>query len=328
MATGSYAYPSTSFAPPNGYDDPSHYASLRQQTMSAPPDNSYLPPSWATHMGPTAFGQQPSAWDSTALTRPGSMARSNSYMSYAGSSFSSYSPVSTLGPSPKAGYGHDRGLPDRPSEWRKDFSMRSGLSSFLPRQRQSSYGGTCFQPSIACISFIFAVYIDQNAHPRSQLHPFIRYTFNDAPVEYDLRLHPRTLTFREVHRAVLASDFSRFACEPPLPYMRLFHPRLPWYIDVHASNPTGVNLGDLFMSIWASLRWQIQKSDFWNDELSESDRNKISYAWKVRCNGDGTEQRSGVRRVDFLRRHVVFEGLVKGRNGMWEIKTRKVAYPD
>jgi hypothetical protein len=39
------------------------------------------------------------------------------------------------------------------------------------------------------------------------------------------------------------------------------------------------------------------------------------------------EHGRGVRRVDFLRRHVTFEGLVKGRNGMWEIKTSKVAYP-
>jgi hypothetical protein len=106
--------------------------------------------------------------------------------------------------------------------------------------------------------------------------------------------------------------------------MRLVHPRLPWYIDVHASNPTGVNLGDLFQAIWNCLRCPIQKADFLNDELSDSDRDKISHAWRVRCNGDAFEQGCGVRRVDFLRRHVVFEGLVKGRNGTWEMKTRKV----
>jgi hypothetical protein len=110
--------------------------------------------------------------------------------------------------------------------------------------------------------------------------------------------------------------------------MRLIHPRLPWYIDVHASNPTGVNLSDLFQAIWNCLRWPIQKADFWNDELSDHDRDKIGHAWRVRCDGDVFERGRGVRRVDFLRRHVVFEGLVKGRNGTWEMKTRKAMYSD
>jgi hypothetical protein len=140
MAAGPYAYPSTSFAPQNGYD-PSQYAGFPQQTMSAPPVTAYLPSSWAADAGVAPFVPQPSPWDSMALTRPGSsmsMARSNSYMPSTGNSFNS--PVSTLGRSPKT-HGYDRGLPDRPSEWRKDFSMRSGLSSLLPRQRHSSYGG-------------------------------------------------------------------------------------------------------------------------------------------------------------------------------------------
>jgi hypothetical protein len=29
-----------------------------------------------------------------------------------------------------------------------------------------------------------------------------------------------------------------------------------------------------------------------------------------------------VKRVDFLRGRCIFEGLVKGRNGVWEMKTR------
>jgi hypothetical protein len=147
-------------------------------------------------------------------------------------------------------------------------------------------------------------------------------------MEYDLRLPIHTLAFRDVLRDIVDSDLSRFACEPPLPYMRLIHPRLPWYIDVHASNPTGVNFRDLFQTIWDNLRCPIQKADFWNDELTDLDRDKISRAWKVRCNGDAFERSNGVRRVDFLRRHVVFEGLVKGRNGTWEMKTRKAIYSD
>ena len=68
------------------------------------------------------------------------------------------------------------------------------------------------------------------------------------------------------------------------------------------------------------------RADFWNEELSEADRDKITKAWKLRCDGDAFERACGVRRVDFLRRHVVLEGLVKGRNGSWEMKTRKTEY--
>lgn len=87
-------------------------------------------------------------------------------------------------------------------------------------------------------------------------------------------------------------------------------------------------MDDLFTSIWSTLRWPIQKSDYWNDELNDADRDKVRHAWSTRCNGNAAEQMAGVRRVDFLRRHVMFEGLVKGRNGMWEMKTKKVGYID
>lgn len=163
-------------------------------------------------------------------------------------------------------------------------------------------------------------------NPRLNLHPFLRLSFGEPPVSYDLRLPISTLTFREIPRELIASDLIRFASEPPLPYMRLFHPRLPWYIDVHASNPTGITLADLFQAIWNCLHWPIQQTDFWNDELSDSDRDKISRAWMVRCGGDAYDQNTGVRRVDFLKRDVIFEGLVKGRNGTWEMKTRKTEY--
>jgi hypothetical protein len=98
--------------------------------------------------------------------------------------------------------------------------------------------------------------------------------------------------------------------------MRLIHPRLPWNIDVYATNPTGVDLGDLFRAIWTYLRIPIQQTDFWNNEMSDTDRDKISHVWKVRCDGDPFERECGVTRVDFSRKHVVLEGLVKGCNGM------------
>jgi hypothetical protein len=142
-----YSYPSGQAQAthhPSGFDA-SYYASLRQHTMSAPPDTAYMQPSWMTAMGASSLAQQSSPYDSMALVRrPGSsMAVARPHMPL------DYSPASTLGRSPSGsgrGYG---GLPDRPSEWRRDFSMRSGLASILPRSRQRSlysYGGAYHPP--------------------------------------------------------------------------------------------------------------------------------------------------------------------------------------
>jgi hypothetical protein len=122
---------------PSGFDA-SHYASLRHQALSDPLDVAYMQPSWATPIGASPFSQQSSSTDSMALIRrpslPTAVIRPNVPFNY--------SPASSLGRSPSGtGYG---GFPDRPSEWRKGFSMRSGLASILPRPRQQrslSYGG-------------------------------------------------------------------------------------------------------------------------------------------------------------------------------------------
>ena len=51
----------------------------------------------------------------------------------------------------------------------------------------------------------------------------------------DLRRQPETsLSFRAVNRPLFRQDLERFACEPPLPHIRLYHVHYPWYIDVDA----------------------------------------------------------------------------------------------
>jgi hypothetical protein len=126
--TSNYAYPLQE----TGTFDPSHVASLRHQTMSAPPDQQH---SWINPTG-HSFAQQVSPYNSMALAP-----RHNSPTALVGPHMPfTYSPASTLGRSSSmGGHPHDGGLMDRPSEWRRGFSMRSGLASILPRSRQSSY---------------------------------------------------------------------------------------------------------------------------------------------------------------------------------------------
>ncbi|KZP14163.1 hypothetical protein FIBSPDRAFT_868539 [Athelia psychrophila] len=133
-----------------------------------------------------------------------------------------------------------------------------------------------------------------------RLHKFIRHSSSKPPITWDLRTQPRTLTFRDVQRETVSSDLMRFACEPPVLTMRLIH------------------------RCRGTLTLPITQRDFWNEEMGGKEREKIASAWRERCGIDAGERASGVRRVDYLRRDVIFEGLVKGRNGTWEMKTRKL----
>lgn len=217
------------------------------------------------------------------------------------------------------GFGHRRSRSDRPHEWRRDFSTKSGLSWLVPRS-QNSFSRSGAYPNL---KEMIKSDCSNTDFPRPYLHSFIRYSHNHSPVILDLRFPPRNLVFRDVPRPIISSDLSRFASEPPVPYMCLYHSRLPWYIDVHASNATGVTLFDLFECIWACLRKQVRESDFWNEDLDDADRDKIDWAWRERVGNDQREIEKGVRRVDYLRRCCILEGLVRGKHGMWEMKLKK-----
>jgi hypothetical protein len=106
--------------------------------------------------------------------------------------------------------------------------------------------------------------------------------------------------------------------------LRLYHPRLPWYIDIYQSHPNGVTVFDILTQMHEQLMQQITGRHYWNEELEDVDRAKLGAAFQDRCNGDSTMIAGGVRKVDFLERRLLFEGLVRGRNGMWEIKTSKL----
>ena len=146
----------------------------------------------------------------------------------------------------------------------------------------------------------------------------------EPPVVWDLREDVSRVLFRELKRQVTGYDLTRFTTEPPTPYMKLFHTRLPWFIEVRASNEVGVTFYDLFAHLQSVLSSRIKNSDFYNNEITQEEREKIARAWKERCQYNQGEMSQGVKKVDYLMRDCIFVGLVRGREGMWEIKTRKV----
>jgi hypothetical protein len=76
--------------------------------------------------------------------------------------------------------------------------------------------------------------------------------------------------------------------------------------------------------MYAQLMQPITGRHYWNEELEDVDRARLGSTFQERCRGDPAMIAAGVRRVDFLERRLDFEGLVRGKNGMWEIRTSKI----
>ncbi|KAH7908885.1 hypothetical protein BJ138DRAFT_1011894 [Hygrophoropsis aurantiaca] len=193
---------------------------------------------------------------------------------------------------------------DRPTTWRRDFKFRSGLSSIFRLKGSNSRSNELSDSS------------------KLSLHPYLRHDRSLPPTILDLRREPsQTLVFREIDHPVGFDDMIHSCTNPPTPFMRIYHSRLPWYIDIHASgNPPYVTLADLFLGLYTSLSARIHRSDYYNDELNAEDREILKKAWEERCRSP-EESADGVKRVDYLRGKVIFEGLVRGKNGMWQLKT-------
>ncbi|KAJ7461800.1 hypothetical protein B0H11DRAFT_2241615 [Mycena galericulata] len=120
------------------------------------------------------------------------------------------------------------------------------------------------------------------------------------------------------------TDLSQLATTRPVRRLRFYHHRLPWYIDVHASQPNGVLVGDVLHQIHEKLHRSIRPQDFSNTVLDAGDRELITDAYRARCDDKVEILQEGVRRVDFMGSDCILLGFLEGRNGMWLMKTIRV----
>ncbi|KAJ6595624.1 hypothetical protein DFH09DRAFT_973703 [Mycena vulgaris] len=119
------------------------------------------------------------------------------------------------------------------------------------------------------------------------------------------------------------TDLTQFATTRPVRRLRFYHPRIPWYIDVGASQPNGVLVGDVLQQIHEKLQRPIRPEDFSNTVLDATDREVITDAYRARCDDRVDIMQQGVRRVDFMGSDVILQGFMEGRNGMWLMKTTR-----
>jgi len=132
---------------------------------------------------------------------------------------------------------------------------------------------------------------------RRDLHKFLQYNLI-APVSLDLRNDPMSVRFHHLNRPFNQYDLLQFACDPPVNSMRLYHDKLPWYIDIQARNPSGVTIYDLFDQMHDSLMEPIRDKHYYTDEMDDEDRAKIAWAFKERCGNNQNEISKGIRKID------------------------------
>ncbi|KAG6887732.1 hypothetical protein C0995_013287 [Termitomyces sp. Mi166 len=199
-------------------------------------------------------------------------------------------------------------LARRPKDWRPDYEARRTLIPRIQRPRSD---------------------VEEFKDPiRRTIHTTLAYNPTDPCVSYDLRYfpNPSVLTFPHLRRLYNHIDFAQLATNPPVHKMRLFHPLLPWYIDVEQHQENGVTVQDVIMQMHIELQTQISARHYFNEELGSSGRERIARAFERRTQGpEGEEERKkGIRRVDYLEDRVVFVGLVRARDGLWEMRMKAV----
>ncbi|KAF8960502.1 hypothetical protein BDZ97DRAFT_1833170 [Flammula alnicola] len=191
----------------------------------------------------------------------------------------------------------ENNLARRPRDWRADFTGREGIASYIPQMLPQM-----LKPKSDVIEW--------SDPGRREIHPLLIYRPTYPPIYYDLReepFAPEVVEFLTLDRPHNDIDFAQLACQPGFAFLRLFHPRLPWYIDVHQSHPNGVTIFDIFSQMTAQLHTPIHGRHYWNEALSATDRE---------CRMNTHLIPNGVLQVDFLGDKSVFQGLSRGPRGL------------
>lgn len=224
-----------------------------------------------------------------------------------------------LGPNPEHLDAFNLG--SRPRDWRPDYKPVRGfcfsriLSPFIGQSGAPYlYMNTKSSPAPASAKRSF-----------SSIAPFFHYSPDHASVFWDLRTEPGPTTVHSTRlggRILDELDISQLATEAQCIW--IYHTDLPWYIIINAMRPNGITVGDVLSEIHSQLMEPIRQIHYWNSVLTSRDREVLGTAFEYRCKSDPSMVAKGICRVDFLSNAVYFVGLVKGKYGMWEMKTGAV----
>jgi len=148
--------------------------------------------------------------------------------------------------------------------------------------------------------------------PSRYARPVRPHSYLDVPgVTWDLRDHQSTASRK--HHSISSRALREPATNPPLPFLTISSPRLPWMTKVYALNNSFVTVEDVFSSIYRSLRFNLTPLEF--NTFTPTDQQRATRAYKQRYERQRSvriyekEKFGGMKRVDFLRGHTQFLGI-------------------
>ena len=97
---------------------------------------------------------------------------------------------------------------------------------------------------------------------RRTLQTLLQYKPSHPPIPHDLRNNPYTVKFLNLQRPPNDIDYAQLATQSHASFMRIYHPLLPWYIDVHQSHTNGITVLDVLTQIWQQLHTPISQPLF------------------------------------------------------------------
>lgn len=163
-----------------------------------------------------------------------------------------------------------------------------------------------------------------------KLHTLLYFKHPDyPPISHNLLENPFDLdssfSFLDRDPPPNSIDFYQYATTPPMHDLILYHPMLPWYVEITAEQSTGVTIGDVLRQIHEHLSTPIAYRDFYNVVLKPKDRERITMAFGLRTREIKDRVGLGMTRVDFLEKNLQLLGLRRAKHGVWEIVTRSIS---
>lgn len=228
-------------------------------------------------------------------------------------------------PRPEKGYG-EFNISRRPRDWPQDFELHPSIVKKVvaPKNRSDVKGHLLISLPQECL---YSDLPTESPDPmKRSVHALLLYSSNRPPLNMDIRYPPFSGTentlFNFLGRSFNQIDLLQLATAPAAPFMRLYHPRYPWYIDVRPSNPNGVTVHDILTALHTNFTMPIRDTHYWNEEVTSQDKAGLNMAYRARCRNDQELLRRGILRCDFLGAYhfLRLQGLVRGRMGMWEMK--------
>ncbi|KAF8164071.1 hypothetical protein BJ912DRAFT_890300 [Pholiota molesta] len=153
----------------------------------------------------------------------------------------------------------------------------------------------------------------------ASLHSVLAAGPNPA-VAYDLCYPPESL--KPLIHTLPANIFEQPATSPPVPFMEISCPKLPWRITVMPrSKKIGyVTIGDVFAALYRALRLNVSQEEFALVPSAEGQtiiNNAYRFRYKRQPDAQSyqEEKDKGLKRVDFLGLQTRFMGLVPAKGG-------------